>query len=65
MNDEALMGIYKELQALRCLKQMELGLMVSNSKNVSISELDAITDMIANPTKYFVKDSKNEEDKDD
>lgn len=60
--DKALMGIYDELKTLRCLKQMELGLAVSNSKGVSISELETITDMIANPKKYFVKDGKSKED---
>ena len=65
MNDEALMGIYKELKALRCLKQMELGMMVGKSNCKSLEELEALTDMIANPKKYFVKDSKSEEDKDD
>jgi hypothetical protein len=60
--DKALMSIYDELQTLRCLKQIELGLAVSNSKIESISELESITDMIANPKKYFVKDGTNEED---
>lgn len=63
MNDEVLFGIYDELQTLRCLKQIELGLMVNNSKIGSFSELESITDMIANPKKYFVKDRKGQEDK--
>ena len=65
VNDEALKGIYNELQTLRCLKQIELGLAISNTKKMSVSELDAITDMIANPRKYFIKDDKSKEDKDD
>lgn len=64
--DKALLGIYDELQTLRCLKQIELGMMVGKSNCRSISELEALTDMIANPKKYFVKgDKENEEGKKD
>lgn len=63
--DKALLGIYDELQMLRCLKQIELGLMVDQSKIRSFSELESITDMIANPKKYFVKDGARKKDKDD
>lgn len=60
VNYEVLMGIYNELQTLRCLKQIELGMMVGNSNCRSVSELEALTDMIANPRKYFVKDGKED-----
>jgi hypothetical protein len=63
--DKALFCIYDELKTLRCLKQIELGLAISNTKVTSVSELDAITDMIANPKKYFVKDDTRKEAKDD
>ena len=66
MNDDVLFGIYDELQTLRCLKQIELGLAVSNSKAMSISELESITNMIADPKKYFIRGGKDEEgEKDD
>lgn len=65
MNDEALKGIYNELQTLRCLKQIELGMAVGKSNYKSLEELEALTDMIANPKKYFVKDGKSKENKDD
>ena len=63
LNDEVMFGIYNELQTLRCLKQIELGLMVDKSKIGSLSELETITDMISNPKKYLAKDSKSKEDK--
>lgn len=65
MNDDVMFGIYDELKMLRCLKQIELGLVVSTSNGLSIAELESITDMIANPKKYFGKDEKSKEDEDD
>ena len=60
MNDDVMFGILNELQTLRCLKQIELDLAISNTKAMSVAELNKITDMIANPRKYFVKDRREE-----
>lgn len=60
VNDEVMFGIYDELQTLRYLKQIELGLMIDKSNIGSLSELETITDMIANPKKVFCKRRKGE-----
>jgi hypothetical protein len=67
VNDEVMFGIYNELQTLRCLKQIELGMAVGKSNCRSVAELEALTDMIANPKKYFAeeKNNKRKENKDD
>lgn len=54
MNDEALIGIYKELQALRCLKQMELCLSPALTKTAcSTKELAELIAAIKNPVEYI------------
>ena len=54
MNDEALAGIYAELKAIRCLKQIELSLLPALTKTAySIEELATLVEAIKNPVSYM------------